>query len=119
MKMLIIILLIIVIGVFMLETAYENYLRTLIVECGFPPQEVNNVMKIMRCESSFNPYAHALSNIEDSRGLMQINVRAHPEYLVSDLYNPKTNLIAAYNIYLSAGRTFKDWSCAKKTGVIT
>lgn len=54
-------------------------------------------------ESGGNPNAHALTSREDSRGLWQINIRAHPEYASAQLYDPKVNAQAAHTIWVKSG----------------
>ena len=80
-----------------------------------------SVIRIARCESSLrdlsitlmDTLAHRVTLREDSRGLMQINVKAWPRLERSlDLFDPADNLIGAYVIYLSRGGSFLDWSCA-------
>lgn len=46
---------------------------------------------IIMTESSGNPLAHNKSSIEDSRGLFQVNVKAHPSANSSMLFNPEYN----------------------------
>lgn len=43
---------------------------------------------IVSCESSGNPYAHKLTKREDSWGLVQINLLAHPEITKEEAINP-------------------------------
>lgn len=62
-------------------------------------------------ESGGNPQAHALSKIEDSRGLWQINVRAHPIYRLRNLYDPRENVAAAIAIS-SNGSNWSPWTTA-------
>lgn len=53
---------------------------------------------IMLMESGGNPGSRANTSKEDSRGLFQINVKAHPQWKNTDLYDPVTNAkIAAEN----------------------
>jgi len=47
---------------------------------------------------------------EDSRGLWQINVLAHPWAAQSNLYDPQVNAAAAYQVYKDAGKKFTPWS---------
>jgi hypothetical protein len=54
-------------------------------------------------ESSQNANAHALTSREDSRGLWQINVRAHPEYRNANLYDPAVNAQAARAVLRKQG----------------
>jgi hypothetical protein len=57
---------------------------------------------IMRMESGGNPNAHNNKG-EDSRGLFQINVNAHPQWKNTNLFDPAINAtIAAQNFLSSA-----------------
>ena len=89
----------------------------LLQQAGFSGDALNYAVKIMGCESGYNPDAHNVSG-EDSRGLMQINLNAHPEFSNLNLYDPLTNLKAAYQIFVKAGYNFKDWTCAKNLNLI-
>ena len=77
---------------------------------GFKGAALIQAVQIARCESSFNINAHNTVG-EDSRGLMQINLNAHPEYLPLDLFNPELNTLIAFEIYQAAGNSFRDWTC--------
>ena len=90
------------------STQVSNYLY----KAGFKGIDLQAAVKIAACESSFNTYAHN-TNGEDSRGLMQINVDAHPQYSSLNLFDPQVNCNIAYKIYLESGKNFKAWSCAK------
>lgn len=60
-------------------------------------------LPIMQSESGGNPAAHASTSREDSRGLFQINIKAHPQWKDVDLFDPVTNAeIAAENFILPA-----------------
>ena len=83
---------------------------------GFRGSDLNNAVDICGCESSFNTTAHNTSG-EDSRGLMQINVNAHPGYRSLDLFDPSVNCAVAYELFVQRGRTFKDWTCAYILGI--
>lgn len=80
---------------------------------GFRNIHLEAAVKICYCESGFNTNAHN-TNGEDSRGLMQINVDAHPEYNNLNLFDPQINANCAYEIFVQSGKNFKAWSCAKK-----
>jgi hypothetical protein len=91
----------------------KQYLRN----AGFKGINLEAAIKICYCESSFNTTAHNTSG-EDSRGLMQINLEAHPHLSHLDLFNPEINTQAAYQIFSSSGKDFSDWTCAKQLGLI-
>jgi hypothetical protein len=83
---------------------------------GFKGVHLEAALKICYCESGFNTNAHNTAG-EDSRGLMQINVDAHPEYANLNLFDPQINANCAYEIFVQSGKNFKAWSCAKKLGL--
>jgi hypothetical protein len=66
------------------------------------------MVAIALAESGGNTDAHALTSREDSRGLWQINVRAHPQYATSNLYDPAVNANAAKDVLARQG--FGAWS---------
>lgn len=84
---------------------------------GFRGSNLDAAVKICYCESSFNTNAHNTTG-EDSRGLMQINVDAHPNYLNRNLFDPQINANTAYEIFTNAGKTFKDWTCARNLNLV-
>ena len=90
---------------------------TLLQQAGFNGDALNYAVKIMGCESGYNPNALNTQG-ENSIGLMQINLDAHPEFSNLDLYDPLTNLKAAYQIFVKAGYNFKDWTCAKNLNLV-
>jgi hypothetical protein len=58
---------------------------------------------IMLTESNGNPYTSVANANEVSKGLFQINVKAHPQYADLDLFDPVVNAgIAARNFILPA-----------------
>ncbi len=81
---------------------------------GFGPLEAVVAAAIAKAESGLRVAAHNLGSPgrpEDSRGLWQINVRAHPwadpARLLAD---PSYNAQAAYRVYVNAGRRFTPWT---------
>lgn len=82
---------------------------------GFSGSALPIAVAIALAESGGNPNAHCLNCLgvrEDSRGLWQINVNAHPEYAGANLYDPSTNGAAAYAVS-SGGSNFRPWSTYK------
>jgi hypothetical protein len=84
---------------------------------GFRGIDLNAAVNISYCESNFNTNAHNTTG-EDSRGLMQINVNAHPYLQYQDLFNPQINTNVAYQIYLDSGKNFSAWTCAKQLNLV-
>lgn len=60
-------------------------------------------------ESRYNPRAHALTSREDSRGLWQINVRAHPWAARQNQYDPDVNAGAMKRVS-NGGRNWRPWT---------
>src|SRR5659263_47460 len=57
-------------------------------------------MPIAARESGFNPGSTANNSSELSKGLFQINVKAHPQYAATDLYDPVTNATIARDVFI-------------------
>jgi hypothetical protein len=57
---------------------------------------------VAMAESGGDPNAHATVG-EDSRGLWQMNVRAHPDLEGKNLYDPQVNADAAYALWKRSG----------------
>jgi len=73
----------------------------------FPADTVDNVLRVMQCESGGNP--NAVSPTGD-HGLMQINEVNFARFAGRSPYDPEANLEVAYA--MSAGGTsFWAWSC--------
>ena len=64
---------------------------------------------IAGAESGYDPNQRTNTSREDSRGLWQINVQAHPEYSGSNLYDPNSNAAAMVTIS-SGGSNWQPWS---------
>lgn len=76
----------------------------------WPESERENAYNICIRESGGEPTARAVSDVEDSRGLFQINVLAHPELASYDLYNPWINASLAFRLWREQG--WAPWSTA-------
>lgn len=70
---------------------------------GFSGADLAMAIAVALAESGGNPNARNLSSREDSRGLWQINVRAHTEFASSNLYDPATNARAARTVLRKQG----------------
>jgi len=71
----------------------------------WPPHQIENAVNIAELESALwtasrNPEG------EDSRGLWQINLDAHPQLARHNLFDPQINAYFAHEIWENAG----DWS---------
>ena len=100
----------------------KSIARQYAYNAGFRGTALDNAVDIAVCESGLNTGASCLNCFgvpEDSRGLWQINVNAHPQYKTVDLYDPKINAQAAYAVYKEAGYSFKPWyNCAVKLALL-
>ncbi|MFN8075916.1 MAG: transglycosylase SLT domain-containing protein [Kineosporiaceae bacterium] len=68
------------------------------LEAGFDPHSATTMTAIAMAESRGNSDAHATHG-EDSRGLWQVNARAHPELARRfDLWDPADNARAAFEV---------------------
>ena len=95
----------------------QDQTREYLSLAGFTGQALDYAVKICQCESGNDTFARLLTSREDSRGLMQINIFAHPEYESIDLYNPQLNCNVAFELFNNRNKTFKDWTCAKNLGL--
>jgi|ERR1700761_207182 len=76
---------------------------------GFTGADLVTAVAIAYAESSGNPNATNLVPPDNSYGLWQINLNAHPEYDPVSILDPQTNADAAFAIYSAAGNSFKPW----------
>ena len=81
----------------------------------WPPQEVARALEVSRCESGLNTGAWAYVG-EDSRGLWQLNVRAHPQLAAWNLFDPQINAYFAYHLWATQG--WQPWTCAHTLGYV-
>lgn len=75
-----------------------NYARG----AGWGTTDATVAVAVALAESGGNTNAHATKG-EDSRGLWQINVAAHPQLGSSNLYDPAVNAQAAFGIWKTSG----------------
>jgi hypothetical protein len=75
---------------------------------GFRGADLQTSVAVALAESGGNTDAHAVTSREDSRGLWQINVRAHSEFASANLYDPATNARAARAVLRKQG--WRAWS---------
>lgn len=68
--------------------------------------------KIIKCESNYNPKAKNVSSIENSHGLVQININAHKTVTIEQAQDPNFALeFLAENLADGKGRM---WTCFRK-----
>src|SRR4030095_5533484 len=76
---------------------------------GFTPDEPATCTAISLAESGGNSRAYNPHG-EDSRGLWQINARAHPDLAAKyDLFDPRQNALAAYEVS-QHGQDISPWT---------
>lgn len=88
-------------------------LRELAARAGFP--DPNTAAAIAMVESSGDPLAKNISPREQSYGLWQINVLAHPQYDPNALFDPTFNAQAALAIS-SGGSNWHPWQTSSEPG---
>jgi len=99
-----------------LEGLDADTLASLAAGAGFSGPAVLTAAAVALAESGGNPNAHCYNCVpgvrEDSRGLWQINVNAHPEFAGVNLYDPAVNAAAAFAVS-GGGVSFRPWSTYK------
>lgn len=71
---------------------------------GWPASELVRAVAVALRESEGDPRAHNLNPpVEDSRGLWQLNVLAHPALAALNLYDPAVNAAAAFELWTREG----------------
>lgn len=83
---------------------------TMLCMMYFPIEEVDNAVNIAELESGFLTGARNTKG-EDSRGLFQINVLAHPYLLDKNLFDPQVNVYYAARIFKESG-SWQPWKNA-------
>ena len=81
---------------------------------GFSRDQAVTMTAIALAESGGNSTAHNTAG-EDSRGLWQINVQAHPWAATMNLFDPLQNAHAAYRVS-NNGRNMSPWTVTHGSG---
>jgi hypothetical protein len=81
-----------------LSTDQYNQVKKIMNDKGIPDWVW---VPIMMSESGGNINSQALTSKEDSRGLFQINLKAHPQWKGQNLYDPVVNATLAADNFLS------------------
>jgi hypothetical protein len=81
----------------------------------WPEVEVIRVLRVSRCESGLNTGAWNEVG-EDSRGLLQLNLLAHPQWARWNLFDPQINFWFGYHLWLAEG--WRPWTCAHTLGFV-
>lgn len=79
------------------------------------PVEGLRAVAIAQCESGLWTGAWAWEG-EDSRGLLQLNVEAHPELMFYNLFDPQVNLYFAHLLWID--QDWNPWTCAHELGYV-
>lgn len=91
----------------------------LALDAGFNRQDAQTMTSIVLAESGGDPNAHNTTPPDDSYGLAQINMlgdlgpaRRKKFHITSNaqLFDPKTNMRAAFTIFKGSGARFTAWS---------
>jgi len=91
---------------------------TLLAALYWPIEEIDNAVNVAQIESNWDTAARNTAG-EDSRGLWQINVRAHAHLLNKNLFDPQVNAYYAHEIWSDA-RSWRPWlNAARKLGLLT
>lgn len=83
---------------------------------GFRGGDLRIAVAIALAESggkvtAYNPEIQAKTpQGKGSYGLWQIYLKVHPEFAAWNLFDPAQNAMAAYKVYLAAGKSFYPWS---------
>lgn len=84
-------------------------LRQLALMAGFAGQSADVAAAVAMAESGGDPAAEGDLTLGISRGLWQINVRAHPDFDAVRLFDPEYNARAAY-LVSSHGTSWTPWT---------
>jgi hypothetical protein len=71
-----------------MDSKVTQILKDAAVKFGIP---FEILYAIVMTESGGNPNSHAVTSKEDSRGLFQVNIKAHPDANSGQLFNPEYN----------------------------
>lgn len=84
-------------------------LRTVALMAGFTGQAADIAAAVAMAESGGNPDAEGDLTLGVSRGLWQINLKAHPDFDPVRLFDPNYNAQAAF-LVSSRGTNWKPWT---------
>ena len=91
---------------------------TLLAAMYWPYAEIDNAVNVAQVESGWRTGARNTDG-EDSRGLWQINVQAHPDYARLNLFDPQVNAYCAYQIW-EHSKGWGPWrNAAKQLGLLS
>lgn len=93
-------------------------LEQLAADAGFTGSDIGVAAAIAMAESSgnpnkYNPEPQAKGGTPEgqgSYGLWQIYLKKHPEFAGVDLFDPRNNAAAAYDVFQKAGGSFDPWT---------
>lgn len=76
----------------------------------FRSEQLAIAIAVAKAESGWWTGAQLHTSEEDSRGLWQINLYAHPQYNGGRLYDASYNAQAAWEVYSDANHTWRPWT---------
>lgn len=77
---------------------------------GFSGNDLIIGTAVAKAESGWNTNARLHTSQEDSRGVWQINLYAHPQYDGKKLYDPQYNAAAAKQVYNNSHHSWHPWT---------
>lgn len=77
---------------------------------NFRSEQLQIAIAVAKAESGWNTTSRLHTSQEDSRGLWQINLYAHPSYNGNSLYDPDYNANAAWQVYSNSNHTWRPWT---------
>lgn len=77
---------------------------------GFRDNQLVISVAVAKAESGWNTTSRLHTSQEDSRGLWQINLYAHPQYDGNKLYDAEYNAQAAWEVYSRSNHTWRPWT---------
>jgi len=88
-----------------LSGSYQDMIRQVFGQYG------GQAIRVAMCESTMNPNAY--NGILGAAGLFQIipGTFASTSYAGQSVYNPATNIRAAYEIFARDGHSWSEWAC--------
>lgn len=86
----------------------------------FPVSQWENAARISYCESGWREDAHHESDVENSKGVFQINALAHPDLDSSlNLFTYWDNTRAASTVWSRSGNRWRPWYCCARKWDLT
>lgn len=77
---------------------------------NFRGNQLTIAIAVAKAESGWHTDSRYHTSQEDSRGLWQINLYAHPKYSPTRLYEAEYNAQAAWEVYSNSNHTWRPWT---------